>query len=82
MFVVLLPWNLYHTWTQGKEGEVAEWWPRAHNSWSFIPWKVFNFLKIFVTDFSEHKKDRKLKVGINMDNDRMYCVYQIGAKGP
>ena len=21
----------------GKEGVVAEWWPRAHNSWSYVP---------------------------------------------
>ena len=27
-------------------------------------------------------KARKLKVDINMDNNWIYCVYRIGAKGP
>ena len=34
------------------------------------------FLKIFVSDSSGTMKARKLKVGINMDNDWMYCVYR------
>ena len=36
----------------------------------------FAILEIFVTDFSEPKKARKLKVHINMDNDWMDRVYQ------
>ena len=63
---------------------MAEWWPRAHNSWSYVPWNVFKFLpflKTFVTDFSEPKKARKLKVCINMDNDWMYHVYQNKGQG-
>ena len=39
------------------------------------------FLKIFVTDFSRTMKARKAKVCINMDNDRIYCVYRIRGQG-
>ena len=38
-------------------------------------------MKIFITDFSEPKKTRKLKVPINMDNDWMYRFYQNRGKG-
>ena len=38
--------------------------------------QILPVLKIFVTDFSKPKKARKLKDGINMDNDCMYHVYQ------
>ena len=41
----------------------------------------FRFLKVFVTDFSEPKKARKLKVHINMDSDWMYRVYQNKSQG-
>ena len=51
-------------------------------------WKMFlgrfqilPFLKNFVTDFSGTKKARRLKVHINMDNDRMYRVYQNKGQG-
>ena len=51
---------------------------------SLRKFQILPFLKIFITDFSEPKKARKLKVHINMDNDWMcrvyqtslYCVYQ------
>ena len=43
--------------------------------------QVLPFLKIFVRDFSEPKKARKLKVCINMDNDWMYGEYQNRSKG-
>ena len=43
--------------------------------------QILPFLKIFVTDFSETMKCRKLKVCINMDNDWMYCVYQNRGQG-
>ena len=43
--------------------------------------KILPFLKIFITDFSEPKKARKLKVCINMDNDWMYCAYRNRGKG-
>ena len=43
--------------------------------------QILPFLKIFVTDFSEPKKARKLKVCINMDNDWMYHVYQNKGQG-
>ena len=44
--------------------------------------QILPFLKIFVADFSEPKKARKLKVHINMDNDWMYWYIGIGTKGP
>ena len=47
----------------------------------FEGFQILPFLKIFITDFSEPKKARKLKVLINMDNDWMYCVYQNRGKG-
>ena len=47
----------------------------------FEGYQILPFLKIFVTDFSEPKKARKLKVPINMDNDWMYRVYQNRGKG-
>ena len=34
----------------------AEWWPRAHNSWSYVPsigFQILPFLKIFLTDSQE-----------------------------
>ena len=40
-----------------------------------IGFQILPFLNIFVTDFSEAVKARKLKVCINMDNDCMYHVY-------
>ena len=43
--------------------------------------QILPFLKSFVTDFSEPKKARKLKVCINMDNDWMYCIYRNRGKG-
>ena len=43
--------------------------------------QILPFLKTFVTDFSEPKKARKLKVHINIDNDWMYCVYWKRGKG-
>ena len=43
--------------------------------------QILPFLKIFVTDFSEPKKARNLKVCISMDNDWMYCVYWNRGKG-
>ena len=43
--------------------------------------QILTFLKIFITDFSEPKKARKLKVHINMDNDWVYCVYPNRGKG-
>ena len=43
--------------------------------------QIWPFLKVFVTDFSEPKKARKLKVCINMDNDWMYHVYWNRGKG-
>ena len=48
---------------------------------SFEGFHILPFLKIFVTDFSEPKKARKLKGPINMDNDWMYRVYQNRGKG-
>ena len=62
---------------------MAEWWPRAHNSWScpFIGFQILPFLKIFVTDFSGTMKARKLKICINMDNDWMYSVYWNRTQG-
>ena len=66
---------------------MAEWWPRAHNSWSYGPligFQILPFLKIFLTDFSGTMKarklkgtikSRKLKVHINMDNDWIYQIY-------
>ena len=47
----------------------------------FEGFQILPFLKIFVPDFSEPKKARKLKVPINMDNDWMYRVYQNRDKG-
>ena len=47
----------------------------------FEGFQILPFLKILVTDFSEPKKARKLKVPINMDNDWMYHVYQNRGKG-
>ena len=38
--------------------------------------QILPFLKIFLTDISEPKNARNLKVPINMDNDWMYRVYQ------
>ena len=38
-------------------------------------------LKIFITDFSEPKKGRNLKVRIIMDKDWMYCVYWNRGQG-
>ena len=58
---------------------MAEWWPTANNSWSYVPligYQILPLLKIFVADFSGTIKARKLKVCINMDNDWMYRVYQ------
>ena len=40
-----------------------------------IGFQILPFLKIFVTDFSEAMKARKLKLHINMDKDSMYSVY-------
>ena len=42
--------------------------------------QVLPFLNIFVTDFSESKKARKLKVHINMDNDWLYREYRNRGK--
>ena len=47
----------------------------------FEGFQNLSFLKILVTDFSEPKKARKLKVPINVDNDWMYQVYQNRGKG-
>ena len=44
--------------------------------------QILPFLKIFITDFSEPKKGRKLKVHINMHNDWMYHVYQNRGQMP
>ena len=41
----------------------------------------FAILENFLTDFSEPKTARKLKVHINMDNDWMYRVYQNKGQG-
>ena len=41
----------------------------------------FAILENFVTDFSGTMKARKLKSGINMDNDWMYCVYRNRGQG-
>ena len=63
---------------------MAEWWPRAHNSWEFCPligFQILPFLKILVTDLSGTMKTRKLKVCINMDNEWMYPVYQNKGQG-
>ena len=46
-----------------------------------IGFQILPFLKIFVTDFSETMKARKLKVGINMDNDWIYPVYRNRGQG-
>ena len=43
--------------------------------------QILSFLKSFVTDFSEPKTTRKLKVRINIDNDWMCRVYRNGGKG-
>ena len=43
--------------------------------------QILPVLKIFITDFSEPKNARKLKVRINMDNDWMYRVYRNRGKG-
>ena len=43
--------------------------------------QILPFLKIFVTDFSGTMKARKLKIGINMDNDWIYSVYQNRGQG-
>ena len=43
--------------------------------------QILSFLKIFVTDYSEPKEARKLKIRISMDNDWMYRVYQNKGKG-
>ena len=43
--------------------------------------QILPFLKIFITDFSEPKKARKLKVRINVGNDWMYHVYRNRIKG-
>ena len=43
--------------------------------------QILPFLKVFITDFSEPKKARKLNVHINMDNDWMYHVHQNRGKG-
>ena len=47
----------------------------------FEGFQILPFLKIFIIDFSEPKKARKLKVCVNIDNDWMYCVYQNRGKG-
>ena len=47
----------------------------------FEGFKLLPFLKIFLTDFFEPKKARKLKVPLNMDNDWMYRIYQNRGKG-
>ena len=41
--------------------------------------QILPYLKIFVTDFSEPKKARKLKVCIKVD--KMYSVYQNKRQG-
>ena len=41
----------------------------------------FAILENFLTDFSGTMKSRKLKICINMDSDRMYCVYQNRGQG-
>ena len=46
----------------------------------FEDFQILPFLKIFVKDFSEPKKARKLKVPINMDNDWLFVVYQNRGK--
>ena len=66
---------------RSKEGVVAERWPRTHNLCPLECFKFLPFLKIFVTDFSEPKKARKLKVCRNMDNDWLYHVYRNRDKG-
>ena len=43
--------------------------------------QILPFLTIFVIDFSEPKKARKLKVHLNKDNDYTYCVYWDRGKG-
>ena len=48
----------------------------------FMGFQILPFLKIFITVFSGTMKARKLKVPIDMDNDWVYCVTRIGAKGP
>ena len=47
-----------------------------------IGFQILPFLKSFVTDFSGTMKARKLKVGMNMENDLMYRVYQNRGQGP
>ena len=47
----------------------------------FEDFQILPFLKIFLTDFSEPMKSRKLKVPINMDNDWIYRVYQNRGQG-
>ena len=57
---------------------MAEWWQRAHTSWSSVSSYVSNFaiLENIVLNFLEPLKARKLKIRVNMDNDGMLCVYR------